>query len=359
MFWLMMYNWSHLCSSNVSRLALLSHTYSLTETLQIQAQTEIQILIQTLTLTLTENDLAKDWPEVTTVRTTGELLDKPMSMYTAKKCIVSAQNCWIYHNHLVVFSERRNSLCAPVLVPQMAGTGEPPLTLGKQNNSHFSHKFSFLWDNTGTHSLKGQWFTLSKKSCSLWETDPDSPINCLSLHLFVCLFIHLCIYFLVCLFLRETFWPNDELVFATFVCFNFLCLLVGLFDREMHADSPINWSSLHLLSVLSGWARVKNIALFERPILTHRWSVRRYICLFVWSSLYLLSICVFVFSLFIGLFVFWLRDNTYQWTDRRYIYCPCSLAEQGSCLRSPVSAEMGLNWCVKEIKELHQMKSCS
>ena len=105
MFWLMMYNWSHLCSSNVSRLALLSHTYSLTETLQIQTQAEIQIqvkvrtqtetqiLIQTLTLTLTENDLAKDWPEVTTVRTTGELLDKPMSMYTAKKCIVSAQNC--------------------------------------------------------------------------------------------------------------------------------------------------------------------------------------------------------------------------------------------------------------------------
>ena len=37
----------------------------------------------TLIPTLTENDLAKDWPEVTTVRTTGELLDKPMSMYTA------------------------------------------------------------------------------------------------------------------------------------------------------------------------------------------------------------------------------------------------------------------------------------
>ena len=83
MLWFMLYNWSDLCSSNDSRLALLSHTYSLTETLQIQTQTDIQIQIQTLVLTLTENDLAKDWPEVTTVRTTGELLDKPMSMYTA------------------------------------------------------------------------------------------------------------------------------------------------------------------------------------------------------------------------------------------------------------------------------------
>ena len=138
MFWLMMYNWSDLCSSNVSRLiALLSHTQSMTETLQ--TQTEIQKLIQTLTPTLTENDLAKDWPEVTTVRTTGELLDKPMSMYTAKKFNridtqfrANVVQC-IGMGHLQ-FSLRTNSLCAPVLVPQIAGTGEPPLTLRKQND---------------------------------------------------------------------------------------------------------------------------------------------------------------------------------------------------------------------------------
>ena len=35
--------------------------------------------------TLTEKDLAKDCPEVTTVRTTGELLESPMSTYTAQK----------------------------------------------------------------------------------------------------------------------------------------------------------------------------------------------------------------------------------------------------------------------------------
>ena len=29
-----------------------------------------------------EKDLSKDWPEVTVVRTTGELEERPMSMYT-------------------------------------------------------------------------------------------------------------------------------------------------------------------------------------------------------------------------------------------------------------------------------------
>ena len=34
-------------------------------------------------VTLTEKDLSKDWPEVTAVSTIGELLERPMSTYTA------------------------------------------------------------------------------------------------------------------------------------------------------------------------------------------------------------------------------------------------------------------------------------
>ena len=32
---------------------------------------------------MTEKDLSKDWPEVTAVSTIGELLERPMSTYTA------------------------------------------------------------------------------------------------------------------------------------------------------------------------------------------------------------------------------------------------------------------------------------
>ena len=53
-----------------------------------RARTSLQMNENTKTKTsptLTEKDLAKDCPEVTTVRTTGELLDSPMSTYTAQK----------------------------------------------------------------------------------------------------------------------------------------------------------------------------------------------------------------------------------------------------------------------------------
>ena len=36
-------------------------------------------------VTLTEKDRSKLWPEVTVVSTMGELLDRPMSMYTKRE----------------------------------------------------------------------------------------------------------------------------------------------------------------------------------------------------------------------------------------------------------------------------------
>ena len=44
---------------------------------------------------------------------------------------------------------------------------------------------------------------------------------------------------------------------------------------------------------------------------------------------------------------------THRWTGRRYICCPCFRAEQGSCLRSPVSAELRLH-SVKHYSEMNQ-----
>ena len=86
--------------------------------------------------TLTEKDLAKDCPEVTTVRTTGELLDSPMSTYTAQKIRELANQPGkkarkiIKQNAAICMAKPQTiySLCAPVFVPQMAGTGDPPLT---------------------------------------------------------------------------------------------------------------------------------------------------------------------------------------------------------------------------------------
>ena len=89
---------------------------------------------------LTEKDREKEGPAVTTVRTTGLLLESPMSTYTKHQMGVGCRAsdwCRVWSNYSlttltttdILSCLSTDLLCAPELVPHTVDTGtEPPVT---------------------------------------------------------------------------------------------------------------------------------------------------------------------------------------------------------------------------------------